>query len=301
MPDEQSEQLDVNVVERPVEDVAEQPEEDVAVESEQDVAEDVTQDVAESEVTDLRELLARDDGIDQLLSNEELGRTLKGRIEKEQKDAEMRGRQAYEKEMRLRAADDQQIASWQDRYLERIGVNQRDMSVEDKSELLAMLDARGDYKWLSKLRGLNEDVVRFLGADNPEMQAAFNATFDSYGEDQEAWQKATNTIAGALHAKGKREGESEFKEALKGKSPAELRTDPDMVALFEKWKEAEDETERQTREREGVQRNVNPGPAATKGSPPAGAETFATMTADQLANLPEEEYERAKKAILGVS
>lgn len=108
MPDDATEQLADGTSEQPVGET-EQPQGDVAETTTPDVA-DPAGDVAEREVVDLASLLASDDGINQLLDDEQVGKVLKGRLEKEAKDAEFRTRQAVEKELRQRAASDEMLA-----------------------------------------------------------------------------------------------------------------------------------------------------------------------------------------------
>ena len=108
MPDDATEQPADGSSEQPVGET-EQPQGDVAETTTPDVA-DPAGDVAEREVVDLASLLASDDGINRLLDDEQVGKVLKGRLEKEAKDAEFRTRQAVEKELRQRAASDEMLA-----------------------------------------------------------------------------------------------------------------------------------------------------------------------------------------------
>lgn len=124
-------------------------------------------------------------------------------LEKYKNDQFNAAKQKVEAELRRKAATDEQVAAWTQRFAEKAGIDS--LTPEQRAEVVAVLDARGEYLWTSKLRGFNEDAVKYLGDDNPDLQAAFQQVYDSYGDDQEAWQVATNRMAEALVAKGKRD------------------------------------------------------------------------------------------------
>jgi hypothetical protein len=292
MPDEQAEQPEVDVEERSVEET-EQPIADVAVESTPDVADDVAQDVAESEVPDLANLLRNDDGIDRLLSDEQLGRTLKGRLEKEQKDAELRGRQAYEKELRQQAVSDDVLqdrlksialeAGWdaENEALKRVVSAFHKPADEYRAIELAKLHIAGASQ------GFTEDGKRALEI---AVQQAGNDLVELNRVVDQLWQ---------YHAQTAQEsGRKSYEDDLDGMSAEELRTNPRLVSLFEKWQAAEDKAEAKAQQ---IRANRADGISTSGGSPaqaqgaPSSLTEFETKLASE-GSLTEAEWQAYTRA-----
>lgn len=257
MPDEQTEQLPV-APEQP-ESGAEQPTEVVADAETQDVAAAAPEDVAERPAPDLRALLTSDDGIDQLLSDEELGRVLKGRVEKEAKDAAYRERMALEKAMREQTASTEFIA-------------------EEARNLAAIWGVNADDERLAR-HIMTIDAPRYARAQNELNELYYREAIQSFSEEQQeriqaAWD-AAETVEQKTALVGQVVGFREqsaadraviaYKAGLRDAKPEDLRKDPELVSLFERWAEAEDASEASARAR--TANAADPGPSVSRGEP----------------------------------
>ena len=188
MPDEATEQPSDAVAEQP-EPTTEQPSGDVAVSDAQDVAATSEEDVAEAPVEpDLAALLASDDGINRVLEDERF-KTLRGRLEKEAKDAELRGRQAFEKEMRQKQASDEVLAE----RLEMVAkVKGWDVEDEDLKQILAASHEPVIQREQRRLNQLYFEQAK--STFNAEAQQAIDMAWAQAGEDVES----QNSIIGQL-------------------------------------------------------------------------------------------------------
>lgn len=226
------------------------------------------------------------DSVRGVLENPEY-KAVRDLLEEARLNGENAGKQRTEAELRRRAATDEQITEWTQRFVEKAGISS--LTPAQQAELVAALDVRGEYVWTSKLRGLAADAMKFIGEGNPDVEASFQRVFDDYGSDEEAWRGATNSLVLAVRDKGAREARQALEAELMGKSSADLRKDPLASALLTKWLEDEQATEALTQQRIAGRQAV--APRTSIGTPVIPEnDRYLSMGPAEASRLPEEEY-----------
>lgn len=227
--------------------------------------------------------LSTDEGI---LAAAEQNATLKGLLERFKRDGENTGRQRTESELRRKAATDDQIIRYQQEFARSKGV---EISTDEAKELLPWMDAHWDQARLNHAKGLVGVAKEYFAVgDDPALEAALAG----YGDDPEQWDAVAGRMMLTVAEKSAAEAVKKHRQDLLELSPADLRKDPDMVALLSKWQEAEDKAEARatvTRERRAETSGITSSGTAVGG----GQERYLAMDGPELAALPDDEYQVA--------
>jgi hypothetical protein len=251
----------------------------VAVSDVQDVAGGDTQDVAESPVEpDLAALLASDDGINRVLEDERF-KTLRGRLDKEAKDAELRGRQAYEKELRQRQASDEVLAAAARTLALEMGVDAEEEKVKQYATTFTRPFIERNQVELSKVY-----IEGAKASLSPDAQAAIDLAVGQAGEDVEA----LNSIVGQLW---QYHGQASREDAVSNLSLEQVPEGSKLWKDLEAWKTREVETELKAREAEA--NKVDPGPRASTGSAISTSRTEEIDQTLRTAKPSSVEYQQA--------
>lgn len=229
--------------------------------------------------------LSTDEGI---LAAAEANPTLKGLLERFKRDGENTGRQRTESELRRKAASDEQIIRYQQDVLRTKGV---ELSADEAKELLPWMDAHWDQARLNHAKGLVGVAKQFFEVgDDPALEAALAG----YGDDPEQWDAVAGRMMVTVAEKAAKEAITKHRQDLLALSPADLRKDPDMVALLSKWQEAENKAEeRATRTRAN---RVETSGITSSGTAVGGNERYLNMGPAEAARLPDEEYQLWQRA-----
>lgn len=237
----------------------EQPFGDVAGSGVEDVAAGAG-DVAESPPIDIRSLLASDDGIKSLLADEQTGKTLKGYLEKEAKDAAFRERQAYEKELRMRASGDEAIAASAKRLALELGADPSDEAVRRYAETFTQpnREAAQVETALAWIDGAKQRL-------SPDGQAGIDMAVQLADNDPTALNGIVSQLWDGMAQNSAASSLAAYEAGLVDLKPEEVRQNPQLLAAFEKWREYEDSAEA------GAQKvastRIDPGPSTTTGRP----------------------------------
>lgn len=206
------------------------------------------------------------------------------------------GVQKRDQQMRALASSDESLAE----RLENIALKKGwDSSDESLREVIAAFHEPSTAREARNLAYLHiEQASRDFSADAKQ---ALQIAMDAAGDDV----SALNSVVGQLwtyqgeSAKG--EGRAAYEAEIAALTPEEARKNTTLASLFEKWRDYEDSAEA------GAQKaaagRIDPGPSTTTGRPVAAGtnQRYLEMNADQLAALPEAEYQQAKKLRLGIT
>lgn len=217
-------------------------------------------------------------------------------VEEARLNGENTGVQKRDRQIREVASTDEVIAA----RLESIALrNGWDSSDEALRQAVAAFHEPANERSARELARLHiEQASRDFSADAKQ---ALQIAMDAAGDDV----SALNSVVGQLwtyqgeSAKG--EGRAAYEAEIAALTPEEARKNATLSSLFEKWREYEDSAEAAAQK--VASNRIDPGPSTTTGRPVTSGtnQRYLEMNADQLAALPEAEYQQAKKLRLGIT
>ena len=178
-------------------------------------------------------------------------------------------------ELRRQAASDEVLQAAAANLARELGVEPDDDAVRRYAATFAQPLVERNQRELNRLY-LDSAKAGF----SADAQAAIDMAWEQAGDSAEA----QNSIIGQLwNYRDQVSGESArtaFKAELKAMKPEDLRSDPDLVSLFERWREAEQEAEEKAERTRAAREGRNPGPSGARGTAPASA--FSRETIDKM-------------------